>query len=75
MFAITQKDGYYFINNFIFNVNNGANLDFKEYNWTLLTQLKSKYIASFQKDTFNFYWMSYNNVSVLKAVVILITNR
>ena len=67
MFAITQKDGYYFINNFIFNVNNGANLDFKEYNWTLLTQLKSKYIASFQKDTFNFYWMSYNNVSDLES--------
>ena len=62
MFTITQYDGYYFLNNYLVNVRDG-NLEFKEYNYTALTLLKSKYIASFSKDTFNFNWMSYNNVS------------
>ena len=62
MFAIIKNGNKYFLDYIIVDVKENEDFGYEESNGMReLTSLKSNYLACFQKETTNFYWINYNN--------------
>lgn len=62
MFSIVNEYDHFSLYNLVFDVQKEGDINFEVINSRYLTYLRTNYTASFQKDTFNFYWINYNSV-------------
>ena len=62
MFSIIKEGKEFKLYNLLFDVRKDGDINFNYINHRYLTYSKTNYTASFQKDSFNFYLISYNSV-------------
>ena len=62
MFAILKYGNKFVLDDIIFDVKK-ENYNYEIIKTKYLTELKSNYIATFEKGSYNFYWCNYNNIA------------